>query len=191
MKGLQLSKNKISQKISLRDLFGVDLSGNRRLKEQIGQAIIDKIVDRTASGKDVSGTPLKKYSEGYTESAAFEKYGKDKNNVDMELKGDMMEDLDIKKMTGNDITIGFNGTLSNKKAANHNGGFTLPTRQFFGVTVKDLLSIKKEFRSDIAAIRQKKKAKEEAVTLAELLTRTENESALDKLIKGLISDGES
>ena len=188
LKGLKASKHKIQQTINLKEVFGVDFKGNRSLKEQIGQEVIDLMLNRTESGKDVSGKSFKKYSKSYINSADFEKYGKSANQVNMELKGDMLEDLNIVKMKGNEITIGFDSSLSNKKAANHNQGITVPERQFFGVRQKDLKEIGKKFKDDIKQQKQKEKAKaQDAPTLANFIATNEGQTALDALIQGILS----
>jgi len=71
------------------------------LKEHIAQEIIDKILERTEKGKSLSGAKFKKYSKSYINSTEFKKYGKNPNKVDLELKGDMAENLDLLSIIGN------------------------------------------------------------------------------------------
>ena len=148
--GLKASKDNISQTIDLEDLFGVSFAGRPVLREAIGQAIIDRIIDRTEEGKSVNGGNLKSpYSGKYADSDEFALYGKNKNEVNMTLTGNMLNDLDIVDQTTSTITIGFNDEVNQKKAANHHQGVTVPKRPFFGVSKKDLEAIKKEFKSEL------------------------------------------
>ena len=155
----KVSKKKVSQTINLRDEFGIDFSGKPELREAVGQAILDKIKSRTASGKGVkfsssgAGTEVslkKPYSKEYVKSLDFRAAGKSKNKVNMRLTGDMLELMDITKNSGNNITIGWNGgDEQDAKAFNHVTGDTVPARPFFGVSKKELKSIKSEIKGEI------------------------------------------
>jgi hypothetical protein len=134
----------VHQKINLKDELGIDLSGRDDLKEMIGQAIIDKIKERTAAGADINGEAFKGYSKTYKESLEFKAAGKG-NNVNMRLSGDMLELMDF-SINGNTIKIGWDDVEQSKKAHGHiTGGGFLPKRNFFGVTNDDLKDIKKDF----------------------------------------------
>ncbi len=162
----KVNKNNVEQTINLKDEFGIDFSGRRPLRELIGQAIIDKIRSRTADGQGMrfgrggSGTPVKlksPYSKEYSKSLEFRAFGKSRSKVNMSLTGDMMGLMDIKKQTGNTLTVGWDEKEENNKAFNHMSGDTVPTRPFFGVSKVELQDIKREFRSDIKeAIKIKK-----------------------------------
>lgn len=139
-------------------MFGLDFKGKRSLKEAIGQAIIDRMVDRTQSGqgirfsKDGKGVPLKlksPYSKTYADSDDFKAFGKSRSNVNMTLTGDMLASIDIKSIGENEITIGITETEERAKAFNHQTGDTVPSRPFFGVSKKELGDIKRQFGSDI------------------------------------------
>jgi hypothetical protein len=162
-----VTKTKIEQIIDLDKEFGIDFTGKRALKLALGQAIIDKIVSRTKSGRGIrfssSGAGqeivLKSpYSDKYADSRDFKAFGKTKNDVNLTLTGDMLAGIEIA-----------NGSNSNKlkikmdedetgKAYNHQVGDTVPERPFFGVSSNDLKSIKSEFSSEI---REALKAKQE------------------------------
>ena len=49
-----IKRKKIYQEFDLEEIFGVDLSNRKDLKEAIGQVIIDRMIDRTATGKDIN-----------------------------------------------------------------------------------------------------------------------------------------
>ncbi len=142
------SKSEVSQKFNLKEIFGKDFSNNPDLRDQIGQAIIDKMVERTESGVDISDKGFKPYSTAYKNSDEFKDF-KNSSKVNMTLKGDMLEDVDIVSETTNTLKVGFTDDLETKKAYNHNVGDTLPKRQFFGIRRKDIDEIKKEFSSEL------------------------------------------
>ena len=154
----KFKKTKVSQQINLKEEFGFDFSGKNALKQAIGQAIIDKIVNRSKAGNGMSfgksgiGRKVKlksPYSKSYADSLEFKAAGKSKNKVNMSLTGDMLGLIDITKIKGNTIEIGWEDADENKKAFNHSVGDTVPRRPFFGVNKKELNDIKSEFKSDI------------------------------------------
>lgn len=150
-KDLKLKKNSVEFTVDLKELFGVDFKGNRALREVIGQAIIDRMRERTDQGLAVGGKKNLKapYSKTYAETDEFKAFGKSRSKVDMQLTGDMMGLMDIKKQDGNTITIGWDDPTENAKAYNHNTGDTVPKRPFFGMTNEELDDVKKEFKSEV------------------------------------------
>lgn len=153
LKGLTMKKNKVEQEIDLKQVFGTSFKGRRDLREAIGQAMVDKMLKRTAKGLERGGKKdLKKpYSDRYEASLEFKAAGKKKNSINMSLTGDMMGLLDVKKQTGDTITIGWDDKTQNNKAFNHNtgDGKNVPRRTFFGLNNNELQEIKKEFKSEI------------------------------------------
>lgn len=168
VKGITLKKNKVEQTFDLSDLFGASLKGRRDVKEAIGQAIIDKIITRTESGKAIGGkTKLKKpYSKSYQKSLDFKAAGKSKNSINMSLTGDMLGLLDIKKQSGDSITIGWKDKVENNKAFNHNTGDTVPRREFFGLNKKEMGDIKREFKSEVEDVLDKPKTEDSLFLLS-------------------------
>ena len=155
-KGMTQTKEKVSQKFDLEEIFGVDLSSRPDLKEQFGQAVIDKILERTEQGKGRNDVSLAGYSKSYKDSAQFEQFGKS-STVNMDLKGDMLDALDILSSSGNEVEVGFNGTLQNAKAYGHLSGMKghkvlagkTPKRPFFGLTKNERDEIKSQFVSEL------------------------------------------
>lgn len=156
-KGMTQTKEKVSQKFDLEEIFGVDLSGRPDLKEEFGQAVIDKILERTESGLKRGGKGnLAAYSKSYKDSAQFEQFGKS-STVNMDLKGDMLDALDIVSSSGNEVEVGFNGTLQNAKAYGHLSGMKghkvlagkTPKRPFFGLTRNEVEEIKSQFVDEL------------------------------------------
>lgn len=147
--GLEADDYTIKQTIDLVDLFGQEID-DESIVADIGQSMIDTIINRTEKRKDVNGKMLKSpYSDSYAKSAVFKEYGKSKNKVNMTLTGDMLASIDILESDSSKIVIGFNDSTQEAKAANHNQGITVPERPFFGVNDKELKKIKSNFISEI------------------------------------------
>lgn len=180
---LKIKKNNVEQTINLKEKFGVDFSGKENLKQLVGQAIIDHIVERTESGMGVSlkengkGRSVKlksPYSKEYAKSLEFKAAGKSKSKVNMKLTGDMLGLLDIKRIEGNKLTIGWNDDEQNPKAFNHVTGDTVPKRPFFGVSNSELKGIKKTLGSDL----------KDAIKIKQ----EEGTEAFNKKVLGLLGD---
>jgi phage gpG-like protein len=161
------TKSRVAQEIDLEELFGVSFKGARALREAIGQAIIDKMLERTSRGLGMrfnsDGTVGREinlnavrgkggkpgYSKQYVSSDEFQAFGKSKNRVNMELTGDMLSSIDILRQSSSTIEIGINDDTEAKKAFNHTVGDTVPSRPFLGVNKRELKEIKSEFQSDV------------------------------------------
>ena len=159
----KFKKSKVSQKINLKEELGIDFSGKDNLKELVGEAILKRIRERTQSSVSMRfddsgrGRPgkFKPYSKEYKSSDEFKAFGKS-NKVNLTASGDMLELMDIISIQGNTIEIGWDESDENAKAFNHSIGDTVPARPFFGISKKELQSIKSEFGSDIKeAIKEK------------------------------------
>lgn len=140
-----VSKSNLKLKVNLKELLGTELPNDPQLREQIGQAIIEKIIKRTESGVDVKGKPFAKYSPNYIKSAPFKAFDKSKGEVNLELSGDMLGLMDIVGESRNSVTIGWGDEDQIPKAFNHITGDTVKKRDFFGLTKEDLDSLKSEF----------------------------------------------
>jgi len=186
-------KTKVQQKINLKEELGVDISGKTSILQAFGQAIIDKIVTRTKSSKGMqfnkngAGREInlnsKKYSKQYKDSKEFKAFGKT-NKVNLTLSGDMLGQIDITKIKGSTITIGWDDAEENGKAHGHSTGkdgkVPKMKRPFFGVNKRELNSIKKEFKSDVKDILSEDKSKKQKDLTKSLI------KAL-----GVLSDGKS
>lgn len=190
MSAPKFSKNKVEQTIELDEVFGIDFSNKRELREYIGQLIIDRIKERTLSGVgmkfsddgkgrefDLTSVP---YSKKYVDSMEFKAFGKKKGDVNLKLSGDMLGLMDIKKQSGNAITIGWDDADENKKAYNHSVGDTVPARPFFGVSKLELKQIAQEIKPRIR----------EAIKTLENQGRSSYQEKILSLIDELDEDGE-
>ena len=175
-------KTKVQQKINLKEEFGVDVSDRPDLAEALGQAIIDKMVTRTKASKGMqfsgngAGREIdlssKKYSKEYKDSREFKAFGKT-NKVNLTLTGDMLGQIDITKLKGNSVTIGWDDPEENGKAHGHstgkNGKAPKMKRPFFGVNKKELKGLKKEFKSDLNKVLKEEQTKKQKALTSNLL----------------------
>lgn len=135
-------------------MFGVNLKGKPALREALGQALIDKIQERTQGGKSRLNKPFRGYSKSYKESDDFKASGKS-GKVNLTLSGDMLGLMDITEQTQNTITIGWDDEDEAAKAHGHiTGDIKGPKvkRDFFGVSQADIRAVKQEFESEFRDI---------------------------------------
>jgi len=151
---------KVKYTVNLQDLFGARLDLDESTKQAIGQAIIDKIVERTQNNLDKNDKSLGHYSKSYKATADFAILKGRKNLVDLTATGDMLAALTITKMTPQTITIGFNDTEQNAKAYGHISGFKghpvleglVQERDFLGLPDGELENIGSQYESDANTI---------------------------------------
>lgn len=137
-----LKKSNVSIDIDLSELLP-DKRFTTAQKETIAQKIIDKIVANAESGLDRNGKSLPKYSKPYKGSDEFEAFGKT-NAPNMTLTGDLLGQLDVLKIDGNKVRIGWESEQENLKAhGNITGqeGQWAKKRDFFGLTASELKEI--------------------------------------------------
>lgn len=175
IQGLRLSQEEVSQTIDLDELFD-GFNGSESLKAEIGQAIVDRIVDRTESGKGNNGKNLKRpYSESYSNSADFERFGKSPSRVNMTLRGNMLDSIDA-EVQGNSIVVAV-GDGEAPKSFNHMTGDTVPKRPFFGVNKRELNEIKRQFKDRLEETETRSSALD-LLTLRELADPGRDSAAL-------------
>jgi hypothetical protein len=164
--------------LNLKEIFGVDVSDNEALKLAMAEALLTKMLDKTAEGKSRTGKGFRKYSKAYMKSDEFKAAGKTAK-VNMKLSGDMLGLIDVTSETKNTVTLGWSEGDEGAKAHGHiTGGGRLPVRDFFGLNNKDIAEVKKEFSSEISDIKNSRTTERQRAILA----------LIDK-IEG--SDGES
>ena len=127
-------------RFNLKEIFGIDLKGNSELRLAMAQALLDKILD-------------KKYSKAYRASDAFKAAGKS-SKVNLRLSGDMLGLIEATSETANTVTLSWEDSEEAAKAHGHiTGGGRLPVRDFFGLNKKDIIAVKREFKQEIADIK--------------------------------------
>lgn len=118
-------------------------------RELLGDEIIDFIRERV-QGKnlDKRNRPFGSYSEEYVDSLDFKIAGKDKNEVNLTLSGDMLGAMRVLEHERGSVTIGYeDGSQENAKAAGNILGTygkdrpVGPKRDFLGLTKQDLEKI--------------------------------------------------
>lgn len=152
----RVSLSKFYQEIDLEDITGVDLSNHPLLLNQIAQATIDYVKERVDSGFGIGGKKLKSpYSDAYAKSLAFQAAGKSKNDVNMQLTGDMLGSLDVVESRGSVFKYGIAEEDEIPKAYNHQTGDTVPKREWFGVTRDEFIdNVLTNFDSEIEDIKR-------------------------------------
>lgn len=136
--------------IDLEEMFGESPPDSQSFKEDIGQAVLDRIIERTQDGMDKAGRSFYPYSDAYAK-----KKGVSAGDVDMTLFGDMLAAMDILEIESSKIFLGFTDELENAKAFNHINGDTVPKRDFFGLPKKDLKEIASRFRSEFEELKSR------------------------------------
>jgi hypothetical protein len=159
IKGLKITKKEVSQTINLEKEFGVSFRGRTDLKQAIGQALIDKMVERTQSGVDVNGSSFKGYSPSYVKSDEFKAFGKSKGDINLTLTGDMLNAITPQGESAETIKIKQTGRTNILKQFNHNTGDTVKKRKNFGVTSREIKEVKEDFKDAIKELKNKQKSK--------------------------------
>ena len=106
------------------------LSGPDR--EVLAFLIIDRILERTASGQNVDGKSFTRYSRGYLEN--LREIGAP-TNVDLQLTGEMLHSIQLLTHGSGFIEIGMPaGSEAARKAGWQQGGNpNIPRREFMGI----------------------------------------------------------
>jgi hypothetical protein len=175
--GLILDENFVAQEFNLEELLGVDLSSDESLAEEIGQDIVDFIQERAINGQGIGGKELRSpYSKSYSTSGEFIAAGKDENEVNMTLTGDMIESISVIDFRDNVLTVGIEGPQA-PKAHGHmtgkNGTVPKMKREFFGLSKAEIEEITDRYQDRVDEI-----ARSEA-SLESLLSESEN-AAIDR-----------
>lgn len=153
-----LTEKEVSQKINVSDILGVDVSGRPGLMQEFGQAVIDRIIERTESGKDINGKQFAKYSKPYIESEDFKEFDKSASEINLTLRGNMLASIEDEVISGSEIKVSVGEGVESAKAFNISTADTYKDkskkRDFFGVTSKELNEIKREFSAEINEIKR-------------------------------------
>ena len=143
------TKSNSRLEVDLDEFFGRKVPRHEAIRQALGQAIIDSIVERTQKeSKDQNNKPFKKYSPTYKKSLDFKAAGKS-DKVNLTLTGDMLGLLDIKESKGKKITIGWDEEEESEKAYHHIKGIKLKKG---GKAKRDFLGLRP--RKDAAKIKE-------------------------------------
>lgn len=143
-------------------------------RQAIAQDVIDFIVERTKSGKNVDGKQFPGYSKSYTKSLDFKIAGKSKSKVDLTLSEEMLNSIGLLNHSSGELLVGFDKTddkLNGKAEGNQLGTYGQPkpikgkARPFLGISSADLkkiLSNYPETKDDSVATAEEKLAAAQA-----------------------------
>lgn len=142
----------VELEIDLPELFaGRLIPDSNRLRESVGQEVIDIIRERTQKDQESwTGVNFRKYSPEYSESIEFKADGKDEDEPNLTASGDMLGLMTV--LDSGDpgkIKIGWNDTLQSEKAHGHITGSVGTKRDFFGLNKDDLERIRNKFADEI------------------------------------------
>lgn len=147
---------KVSQKVDLSELFGKTNLSNS-FKERVGQAIIDRMLERIDKEVSVHGKSYPgeagSYSDEYASSIEFKAAGKTKGDVNLRKRGSLLNLMTIIDNSGDSIEIGWDDQINNAKAHGHMTGFNGKNldkkREFFGANMKILKEVKSEYIDEL------------------------------------------
>lgn len=134
--------------IDLSKMFGQRVPDSEAFRQGVGQAIIDRIRERTSGNIDRKGNRFKNYSKLYAQSLEFRAAGKAKNDPNLRLTGDMLGLMDVIDTSRNSITIGWPDADEAAKAHGHiTGAKDGPKvkRDFFGLPDSDYKNLTSDF----------------------------------------------
>lgn len=152
---IELTRDRVAQTFDLEEITGIDMSNRPDLAVAIAQEMLDFMVNRVESGRGFDGRSIRSggYSEEYRDSLEFAAFDKT-NRVNMTLTGDMLADMDILNLSGNQLEIGFVNETQRLKAFNHNTGDTVPERRFFGLSPRETREVISRFDVEIQEIQE-------------------------------------
>lgn len=142
----------VELELNLPELFdGQLVPDSSRLREAIGQEVIDIIRDRTQKDeRSWTGSSFKKYSDEYAESIEFKAEGKSKDEPNLTQSGDMLGLMTV--LDAGDpgkVKVGWNDTLQSEKAHGHITGAVGVKRDFFGLNSGEVDRIRQKFSKEL------------------------------------------
>lgn len=142
----------VELEVKLPELFdGQLVPDSSRLREAIGQEVIDIIRERTQDKqRSWTGSSFKKYSDEYAESIEFKADGKDQGEPNLTASGDMLGLLTV--LDSGDagvVKIGWTDDLQSQKAHGHITGAVGVKRDFMGLTSDEVSRIRQKFSPEL------------------------------------------
>lgn len=144
-----LSGNVAKLEVNLKEIFGDELPNDTEFRQAFGQAIIDRIRDRTADNIDRNGKRFRNYSQEYADSIEFKAYNKSKGDPNLKQTGDMLNLMDIIEERENKIVIGWQTDEEAGKAHGHVTGNVGVKRDFLGLPDGEVEALAREFRGQV------------------------------------------
>lgn len=125
--------------------------------DQIGEEIIDYIIERTKDGKGANGKAFPGYSKSYINSLDFAIAGKSPDEVDLTLSSELLDSLKVVSIEGRKLRIGYDeGDSRNNGVAEGNiiGSYGQPkanakkARNFLEITSKEIEPIVNRYKEE-------------------------------------------
>lgn len=186
-----VGSNQYALRVNLDEIFGTAFPNSSRLRQAVGQEILDIINKRTAGGVSWDGKQFRNYSEIYSESLEFQAAGKSKSDPNLKLTGDMLGLMDIIEEDKATITIGWRESEEANKAHGHISGAVGVKRDFLGLSQKEVDTIRNRFEDVIReATAETGPARSSVQTLGSIIegTSAPRGSTLGSLIDELFGD---
>jgi hypothetical protein len=147
---ITVGSNQYALRIDLDEIFGTAFPNSSRLRQAVGQDILDIIIKRTKKGDGWEpGDKFDKYSKEYSESLEFQAAGKSRGKPNLTLTGDMLGLMDIIEEDKATITIGWRESEEAQKAHGHISGNVGVKRDFLGISEKEARTIKERWEDAI------------------------------------------
>lgn len=184
------TKEEVSLEIDL-DKIDRRIKNNPDIAKAIGQRIINTMIEKSNNLVDWQGKRfISPYSESYSKSADFKSAGKSRNQVNLELSGDMLASIDIIDLNRSKIKIGIDNDTA-PRAMGHTTGFkghpTIPNgkykRDFMGISKAEVEEISREYIDILDEIDKKRRD-----LLNDIADTVTGDNVLDILFEG-IEDG--
>ncbi len=183
--------NQYALKINLDEIFGTAFPNSSRLRQAVGQEILDIINKRTKSGVSWEGKQFKNYSKMYSESLEFEAAGKSKSDPNLTLTGDMLGLMDVIEEEKATITIGWNSSEEANKAHGHISGSVGAKRDFLGLSAKEAERVRNLFEDTVReATAETGPARSSVATLGQIISgeRPVQGRTLGSILNNLFGD---
>lgn len=121
---------------------------------EIGEELINFVIDRSKNGKGKDGKSFPKYSKAYINSVEFELAGKSADEIDLTLSSETLDSMTVLEATGKRVKIGFEeGDSRNNGVAEGNiigsygqsSGNSKKARNFLDLSSKEVSRILDQF----------------------------------------------
>lgn len=150
----QLASQNPRLTVDLKAMFKKEVN-DLALRQEIGQALIDRIVERTESSlfMQTRGKNPLRYSKAYIQSFEFRAFGKSPGRVNLTASGDMLRAIDIIDDARADrMVLGFDDSTNAEKAHGHITGAVGKMRDFWGLPEADVRRIASRYQDRVDAL---------------------------------------
>ena len=115
----EYSQNQVSKTVKL-NLNNVDIRDWETVKQEVGEFVVDSILDRVAEGK----TPVHRQRDFRKLDPDYaSEFKRGDRTANLDLRGDMLDSLQFRSLPNDEIEIGIFDPNQAPKAFGHNTGF--------------------------------------------------------------------